>query len=220
MSAPLTVSVAEIVSPFAATVSPAGRPAWLVTSARVTATAAPIVASVPCEAVPSAVVDASVFADDASVTSPPEVSVSPGLSSVAREVVVATTIATAAAALTLPSEVDALGVAVEPDDAPPFAALVASALSRCDCTCWSTPLPAPPPPPVPDPAAPFSGAPARGGARGRGARAGAGRRERDRAGRRDRPGGRRRHGVVRDHEGQADADARCSGTDHRGSGSG
>ena len=123
-SAPFTVSVAERVRAFAWTVSPAGSSAWLVTFASVIATAAPIVAVAPCEADPSALVAASVFAGGEG-DEPAGRERDAGSVQGARDAVVARSTPTAAATFTLPSEVDALGVVAEPDAAPPCAALVA-----------------------------------------------------------------------------------------------
>ena len=75
---PSTVTVAETARLWAPMATPAGTVARLITFASVIATAAPIVASAPCDADPSAEDAASVFALDASVTGAARVDHDPG----------------------------------------------------------------------------------------------------------------------------------------------
>jgi hypothetical protein len=119
---------------FACTLSPAGNTAVFATFARLIATPAPIVTDVPLVADPSAEAAASVFADDATVTRPPDVNTTFVPTNDANELVVARLIPTAAATLTLPPDVDADGVVVVPEPFPPFAVAVLSALERSPAT--------------------------------------------------------------------------------------
>ncbi len=133
-SAPSVVTVAATVRSWAWIVTPAGTCARFVTFARVSATAAPIVAVAPCDAEPFALDDASVFADVFSATAVPAVTVIAGPRIVSARTV-DSVIATAAATLTLPCEVEALGVDAEPVPDPPLAVDESSAKSRWSATC-------------------------------------------------------------------------------------
>jgi len=101
----------------------------LVMFASVIAIAAPIAAEPPVVALPLAVLDASAVSEDDSVSRPPLETVTPsGIDAVERAFVTVT--ATAAATLIGPPDVDALGVLVVPEPAPPFADAVESAKLR------------------------------------------------------------------------------------------
>ncbi len=135
MSAPSAAVVAETVRSCPRTVSVAGTCARFVTFARVSATAAPMVAVAPWEAEPLALDVASVFAALASVTAPPAViEVTAGVTIVSASTV-ASVMPTAAATLTLPWDVEALGVVAEPVPDPPLAVEESSAKVRWSATC-------------------------------------------------------------------------------------
>ena len=98
------------------TVAPLSMTASLVTFARLIATPAPTLMPEPTvEAEPSAFAFASVLADDASVTAPVAVTCTPA-GTYAREELFEMLIPTAAATLTPPLEVDALGVEPAPPE--------------------------------------------------------------------------------------------------------
>src|ERR1700730_18739571 len=135
LSPPTLVSLAASVNPVALTVVPAPPSALLTMSALFNATAAPMLAPLTPAALPSALAEASVLADELSVTEPPELTVTP--LSEASEVVSAMLMATPAAtlievelpllSLALASGV-ALSVGVGPP--PPLAAAAPAALAR------------------------------------------------------------------------------------------
>jgi hypothetical protein len=133
--APACVSAS--MSSDAAETGPAESEASLVTFANVIATPAPIAAEPPV-AEPSAFDFAAAVCDDLSVSVPPTVMTSPA-GSVALALAFSIVIATAAATVTPPEEVDAEGVDVPPEVAPPEAAAVESAWLRSPATCPSTP---------------------------------------------------------------------------------
>ena len=110
--APLMPAVST--TPFEVVCAPPSIDAWLTTFASVIATPAPIAAAPPLAAEPSACEVASVSADDASVSVPPATTLSPA-GTFAREIELAIVIATAAATLTPPWLVEALGVAAPPE---------------------------------------------------------------------------------------------------------
>ena len=119
------------VSPLEATDASAATFAVLLVFARLIATAAPMVTPVepaPAVALPSAVAFASACNDECSVTLPFVVTWTPA--SETSEVDVAIVTLTAAATLIDPLDDEALGVLVEPEPPPPFAAEVESALLR------------------------------------------------------------------------------------------
>ena len=103
------------------------------TFASVIATPAAIAAAPALLAVPSALVEAAACSWDFSERRPPAETVTPA-GIVAFAETFAIVIATAAATLTPPPEVEALGVVVEPEPAPPLAAAVLSAWLRSPAT--------------------------------------------------------------------------------------
>ena len=109
---------ASTVKPEVAVTAPATA-ARLDTLAKLIATAIPTAPDPPSAADPSALAFASVLADDRTVTEPPAMIVTP-VTIVASEEVSAMLIATAAPTAIGPSEVDADGVAVEPEPDPPL----------------------------------------------------------------------------------------------------
>src|ERR1700730_11354310 len=136
LSPPTLVSLAASVNPVALTVVPAPTSALLTMSALFKATAAPMLAPLPPAALPSALAEASVLADELRLTLPVlEVTLTPYKE--ASEVVSAMLTATPAAtlievelpllSLALASGV-ALSVGLEPP--PPLAAAAPSALAR------------------------------------------------------------------------------------------
>jgi hypothetical protein len=105
----------------------------------VIATARPTDAEPPSAADPSADDAASAFADDATVTTPPDVTDTPtGI--VAVDFVDTRLSATAAATLIGPDDDSAFGVSVAPEPAPPLAAACESAAERSFSTSSVTPL--------------------------------------------------------------------------------
>ena len=122
---PAAVVSARSVSPLASMLTPAGTTASVRTVADVSATAAPIVASAPCDADPSAALAPSTSPCAASVIVSVAPRWMPGLSTTPVSAVTRVS-ATAAATFTPPCEVEALGVAAAPDP-PPCGAATASA---------------------------------------------------------------------------------------------
>ena len=108
--------------------------AVLVTFASVIATPAPIAAE-PLVAAPLAFAAAAAVSDEVTVSVPVTATVPPTVALAARFAIVTDT---AAAADTVPPEVEAAGVAVPPDGVPPAPVAAASALERASPTCDAT----------------------------------------------------------------------------------
>ncbi len=144
-SAPSAVTVAATARSWAWTVSVAGTVALFVTLARVSATAAPIVAVPDPAPDPSALDALSVLADDASDTIVPAVIEETSEVTTVRATTVESVIAIAAATLTDPLELDASGACAVPAPSPPLAEAVLPALVRSPSASWFTPLPDAPP---------------------------------------------------------------------------
>ena len=145
-------SVALRVTPWAFTTSPAAMVAVLVETARFRATAAPTPTLLVPVWLPSALAVPEVWLLPARVSRPPLVTVSPSPMA-AVVVAVSTFTPTAAATLTAPSLLEALGVVGLLSASLVLASLPAaspavSAALLCAATCWSTDLPAPPLPSV------------------------------------------------------------------------
>ena len=122
------------------------------------ATATPTEAVSPSAADPSALAIASVFADVATFTMPPEVTLTP-TGMLAVDVVETTAMAIAAATgMVPPCEVVALGVALLPEPSPPLVVACVLAAERSPCT-WPSTLP----PPFASLSSPFADAFERGG---------------------------------------------------------
>ena len=104
-----------IATPFDVVFAPPSIDAMFSTSASVIATPAPIAAAPPLAAEPSALDFASVSAEDVSDSEPPATTLRPA-GTLARELVCAIVMPTAAATLMPPLEVEALGVEPAPPE--------------------------------------------------------------------------------------------------------
>ena len=132
-SAPSMATVAAAVKSCAVIVTVAGTTARFVTFASVIATAAPMVASDPCDAAPFADVDASAFVAEVRETEPVAVTAMPDARIVSARTV-DRVMAIAAATFTLPEEDSGSGVVALPAPSPPCADDVAPAWVRSPST--------------------------------------------------------------------------------------